>query len=131
MRRLLAIALLIPASCGGKVDGRAGYRELPGLSPCAPGPDPVEVAVRAYTGDCAAAPAAQPKLEISTAVSGERRVVVLTRRELEDDSIRDERVRYELARVPDGDTWQIVWAGEQHRCWPGRGHEDFGTAPCN
>ena len=46
-----------------------------------------------------------------------------------DDSVR--ALRYELAleRAPDG-TWRIASVEQTQRCAPGRGHQNFSTAPC-
>jgi hypothetical protein len=55
-------------------------------------------------------------------------VVLFTRLGLADDSLRGMRYRLEFLRQ-DGQ-WQLAWAGRQVTCWPGRGHQDWGTAPC-
>ena len=47
---------------------------------------------------------------------------------LRDDSVRDERLR--LTYTPVGGTWELVGAGRQWRCQPGRGDQDWSTAPC-
>jgi len=47
---------------------------------------------------------------------------------LRDDSVRDERLR--LTYSPAGGTWELVGAARQVRCWPGRGHEDWGADRC-
>lgn len=47
---------------------------------------------------------------------------------LRDDSVRDERLR--LTVVPAGGSWELVGAARQVRCWPGRGHEDWGPDRC-
>jgi hypothetical protein len=66
-----------------------------------------------------------PELLSETAT---RQVVLFTQVGLPDDSVRGQRHRLEL--VPQGDEWQLIWAGRQVQCWPGRGHQDWGTAPC-
>ena len=60
--------------------------------------------------------------------SGDTQVVLFTQLGLPDDSVRGMRHRLELVRQ--GGQWQLTWAGRQVTCWPGRGHEDWGTAPC-
>ena len=47
---------------------------------------------------------------------------------LRDDSIRDERLR--LVYAPYGGTWELVGAGRQVRCQPGRGHADWSADAC-
>ncbi len=47
---------------------------------------------------------------------------------LADDSVRDERLR--LTYAPYGPTWELVAAGRQTRCQPGRGHTDWSDALC-
>ena len=60
--------------------------------------------------------------------SGSEQVVLFTRLGLPDDSLRGLRYRLEFLRQ--GGQWQLAWAGRPVSCWPGRGHEDWGTAPC-
>ncbi len=60
--------------------------------------------------------------------SGGRQVVLFTQRGLADDSLHG--MRYRLVLVSQGGQWQLTQAGRQVTCWPGRGHEDWGTAPC-
>jgi hypothetical protein len=46
-----------------------------------------------------------------------------------DDSVRGRRLDITLERNPD-ESWRITNARASWRCWPGRGHDDFGTTPC-
>ncbi len=55
-------------------------------------------------------------------------VVLFTQVGLPDDSVRGQRHRLEF--TPLGTQWQLTWAGRQVQCWPGRGHEDWGSTPC-
>ena len=55
-------------------------------------------------------------------------VVLVTRRGLADDSVRDERTRYVVARGGDG--WQVVSAGAQRRCQAGRGAQTWSPELC-
>ena len=55
-------------------------------------------------------------------------VALVTLLDLRDDSVRDERLRLTYTRV--GDTWELVQAGRQVRCQPGRGHDDWSDATC-
>jgi hypothetical protein len=64
---------------------------------------------------------------ILTKSQGEQ-VVLFTRRNLPDDSVRGERYRLEF-RLVDG-KWVLVWAGRQVSCWPGRGHGGWAKTPC-
>ena len=67
--------------------------------------------------------------EVETlAASAERQVVLFTQMELPDDSVRGMRHRLEFL-LEDGQ-WHLVWVGRQVLCRPGRGREDWGTAPC-
>lgn len=54
--------------------------------------------------------------------------VLVTALGLRDDSVRDERLR--LTYAPYGPTWELVAAGRQTRCQPGRGHEDWSDTYC-
>ncbi|NER79663.1 MAG: hypothetical protein F6K42_08785 [Leptolyngbya sp. SIO1D8] len=56
-------------------------------------------------------------------------VLLFTRLGLADDSVRG--IRYRLEFVPyEGEQWELVWAGQQFMCWPGRGHENWETELC-
>ncbi|MGF1519448.1 MAG: hypothetical protein ACFCVB_16830 [Nodosilinea sp.] len=55
-------------------------------------------------------------------------LVLLTQTGLADDSVNG--MRYRLEFVPDGDQWQLDWAGRQVRCQAGRGSEDWSTDLC-
>jgi hypothetical protein len=46
-----------------------------------------------------------------------------------DDSVRGRRYDLKLERNPVG-SWRITEARVSWRCWPGRGHDTFGTEPC-
>lgn len=55
--------------------------------------------------------------------------VLATEENLMDDSVRS--VRYRLRFVPTADDqWELVEAGRQQICWPGRGHQDWSTDLC-
>lgn len=60
--------------------------------------------------------------------TGGAQVVLFTQLGLPDDSVRGTRYRLEL--LQQSGQWQVIWAGRQVSCWPGRGHEDWGTEPC-
>lgn len=62
-------------------------------------------------------------------LSRHRAVAILVQIGLPDDSVRGFRYRLEFQRQATGQ-WQLVWAGRQQACWPGRGHEEFGQAAC-
>ena len=67
--------------------------------------------------------------EVVTLISlDDEQVVQFSRMELPDDSVRG--LRYRLEFVPQGEQWELTWVGQQVTCRPGRGHEDWGTAPC-
>lgn len=61
-------------------------------------------------------------------------VVTVTHMGVADDSVRGIRYRAEL--VPTNKStqtdkqWEIVWAGSQFTCQPGRGHQDWSTELC-
>ncbi|MDH3530279.1 MAG: hypothetical protein OEQ28_11990 [Acidobacteriota bacterium] len=46
-----------------------------------------------------------------------------------DDSIRAERLDFELIREANG-IWQVSSAKKSWKCWQGRGHQDFSAVPC-
>jgi hypothetical protein len=59
-------------------------------------------------------------------------VVILTQTNLLDDSVRDIRYRLDFEPIANTDEtqWQLVWAGRQQRCQPGRGAQDWTTEWC-
>lgn len=59
-------------------------------------------------------------------------VVMLTQTNLRDDSVSGIRYRVEVVQqfTPAGQSWEILWAGQQFKCQPGRGHQDWSTQLC-
>jgi hypothetical protein len=56
-------------------------------------------------------------------------IVTLTQTGLLDDSV--EGMRYWLEFAADENAWEMVWAGRQVRCYPGRGSQDWSTELCS
>ena len=61
---------------------------------------------------------------------GGQTVVLVTALGLADDSVRDERLQLVYVEDEYG-TWELVEAGRQVRCQPGRGHADWGPGRCS
>jgi len=61
-------------------------------------------------------------------------VVIITQMGLADDSVRGIRYRAELMPATKSSQadkqWEMVWAGSQVTCQPGRGHQDWSTKRC-
>lgn len=55
-------------------------------------------------------------------------VVTLTQTGLLDDSV--EGMQYRLEFAAGEGQWELVWAGRQVRCYPGRGSQDWSTERC-
>lgn len=55
-------------------------------------------------------------------------VVLLTQTGLLDDSV--EGTRYRLEFKPQGKQWQLIWVGQQNRCYPDRGSQEWSSEPC-
>lgn len=123
---------LLPAVPGGaaapgppptEVD--AGFRPAPdvldGYNAASSPQAAAEAVGRRYDAD-------QVDAEVLEQGGGEA-VVLLTAYGLRDDSVRDERLRL-LYRDNGVGTWELVDAGRQFRCQPGRGHEDWGPTLC-
>lgn len=53
---------------------------------------------------------------------------LVTLLDLRDDSVRDERLL--LTYTPVAGAWELIDAGRQVRCQPGRGHPDWSAAAC-
>ena len=111
---------------------------------CGPERDARHFAEQAITGACALEPGApvrrhdrgrlaDPRFDRVTvqeiAGRGAGPTLLVTIDDASDDSVRAEEHRLELEPTPAG--WRIAWVGVRWRCWPGRGHEDFGLAPCS
>ncbi len=47
-----------------------------------------------------------------------------------DDSVRGERFDITL-EADSRQTWRVTSATTSWRCWPGRGHQSYGTQPCS
>ncbi|WP_446365222.1 hypothetical protein [Coleofasciculus chthonoplastes] len=60
-------------------------------------------------------------------------IVILTQTGLKDDSVQDIRYRVEFQKNPSAqanEQWQMIWAGSQFKCYPGRGHQDWAPELC-
>lgn len=57
-----------------------------------------------------------------------RAVVTFTQMGLMDDSVRGNRYRVEL--VSSNNRWRVVWVGQQFRCQPNRGQQDWAPTLC-
>lgn len=60
-------------------------------------------------------------------------IVTITQTGVADDSVGAIRYRVELQpekSAQTGKQWEIVWAGSQVKCRPGRGHQDWSTELC-
>lgn len=75
--------------------------------------------------------AAEEEVDVNF-IEPEKAIVTLTQTRLPDDSIGDRRYRVEVVPedIPAGRSWEIVWAGTQHRCQPGRGPQEWTTELC-
>ncbi len=82
-----------------------------------------EVVARRYADD-----AGQVTVDVLTESSYEATALV-TLLDLRDDSVRDERLL--LTYTPVGGTWELIDAGRQVRCQPGRGHQTWSAAACD
>ena len=138
---LLPIAALVVGlltGCGaqpsgpGTVDampdpGRGAFESIALPTGDTVGADPKALA-RALYGSSEPVEGNYTEEAVTLAESENSHIVLFTQLGLADDSLRGMRYRLEL--VPQGGQWQLTWAGRQVTCWPGRGHEDWGTAPC-
>ena len=77
---------------------------------------------RRYEGD-----AGRATVDVLSETSYEA-VALVTLLDLRDDSVRDERLRLTYTRV--GEAWELVQAGRQVRCQPGRGSADWTDGAC-
>lgn len=60
-------------------------------------------------------------------------IVILTQTGLKGDSVQDIRYRVEFQKNPSAqanEQWQMIWAGSQFKCYPGRGHQEWSPELC-
>jgi hypothetical protein len=107
--------------------GREAFQAIPLPDGNAFGADPQALAQSLY-GSAAPVEGNYSEEILTLSDSGSAQVLLFTQLGLADDSLRGMRYRLELLRH--GGQWQLTWAGRQVSCWPGRGHEDWSTAPC-
>ena len=73
----------------------------------------------------------QQEVEVSDGIFSVK-IVTITQTNLPDDSITAMRYRVEFA--PYGDVekgeWRVIWAGQQFKCQPNRGHQDWSEDLC-
>jgi hypothetical protein len=56
--------------------------------------------------------------------------VIVTDDGYADDSVRGVQYKFQMKRNEQQGIWQIVSAEKAQRCWQGRGHQDYSSAPC-
>ncbi|MBE9140089.1 hypothetical protein IQ254_23315 [Nodosilinea sp. LEGE 07088] len=106
---------------------RSAYSEIP-VPDGAVGEEPTAIALAAFGS-------AEPDIgnfaEEAELVeqTDDQALVILTQTGLADDSVKG--VRYRLEFVPEGDQWQLDWAGRQVRCQSGRGSEEWINELCS
>jgi len=60
-------------------------------------------------------------------------IVILTQTGLKDDSVQAIRYYVEFQKNPSdpaNETWQMIWAGSQFKCYPQRGHQEWSPELC-
>ena len=140
LRSMRLLGLMLPLLAGCSTPPADSPLETPASDP---GRVAFEVVALPSTGTLGADPQtlAQTLFGISEPVEGnyseeavtllaspDQQVVLFTQLGLPDDSVLGMRHRLEF--LPEGDQWQLSWAGRQVSCRPGRGHEDWSTLPC-
>ena len=76
-------------------------------------------------------PSGVEQLEIRYSQSGGA-IALLTQTGRQDDSVNGVRYRVELESQPSatGSQWQVTWIGQQFKCQPGRGQQDWLSDLC-
>lgn len=60
-------------------------------------------------------------------------VVTIAQTNLADDSVFGIRYRVEFApygSISENKQWRVIWAGQQYKCYPNRGHQDWSSELC-
>jgi hypothetical protein len=108
--------------------GRAAYSEIPlPEASLLVGDDPQQIALNAF-GSAEPMEGNFEEEVVLVEQTATQAVVNLTQTSLPDDSV--EGMRYWLEFVPEGNQWQMVWAGRQARCQPNRGSQEWTTELC-
>jgi WD40 repeat protein len=92
------------------------------------GSDPVKVAVSAL-GIKEKSEAEQEKVEVLYPENNQA-IVTITQTHLADDSVFGIKYRVEFTAIS-SQPWQVIWAGKQYRCYPGRGHQEWSSQLCH
>ena len=107
--------------------GRASFEPMPLPSANLSGADPLTLAQALYGATEPVEGNYSEDLKTLSS-SDQQQVLLFTQMGLLDDSVRGMRHRLEFE--PQGGLWQLTWTGRQVTCWPGRGHQDWSTQPC-
>ncbi|MGG6238761.1 hypothetical protein ACQ4N7_08985 [Nodosilinea sp. AN01ver1] len=113
---------------GGDIESdRAAYSEIP-VPEGAVGANPTDVALATFGSTEPGEGNFEEEAELIEQTD-DQALVVLTQTGLADDSVNG--MRYRLEFVPEGDQWQLDWAGRQVRCQQGRGSQEWTTELCS
>ncbi|MEQ8752525.1 MAG: hypothetical protein RID09_03270 [Coleofasciculus sp. G1-WW12-02] len=94
------------------------------------GSDPNAIALSAF--DNSDADTDSPTVDVSYPQPTQA-IVILTQTGLKDDSVQDIRYRVDFQKNSSAqinEQWQMIWAGSQFKCYPGRGHQEWSTELC-
>lgn len=61
--------------------------------------------------------------------TGNESTLTLISEGIPDDSMY--ALKVEMAVINENGQWKILRIKEAYKCWPGRGHEEWGAAPCS
>jgi hypothetical protein len=111
----------------GADPGRSAFEAVEPAVGDAVGQDPITLA-RSLYGVATPTEGHYTETVEELASKSEARIILITQVGLADDSVRGMRHRLEFEGQ--SGAWALVWVGRQVRCWPGRGHEEWGTDPC-
>ncbi len=101
-----------------------------GQSDALVGNDPKAIALSAF--DDIESEGSSPSVTVDYAQPNQA-IVTITQTGVADDSVGGIKYRVEFQQKPSAPTsqqWQMVWAGSQVKCHPGRGHQDWSTELC-
>lgn len=116
-------------------DGRSQYKTISLQNIASPealkGTDPKAIALKAFGNIESEGGSRQVEM---TNPQPDKAVVTITQTGVADDSISAMRYRVEFlstsSAAQTGKQWQMVWAGSQHKCHVGRGHQDWSNELC-
>ncbi|HSM83270.1 MAG TPA: hypothetical protein VLS96_16410 [Nodosilinea sp.] len=116
-----------PPETGAMVEDRSAFTEV-SVPEDAVGENPTSIALATFGSTEPGEGNFEETVEV-VEETADGALVLFTQTGLADDSVNG--MRYRLEFVPEGDQWRLDWAGQQVRCQPNRGSQEWSTDLCS